>query len=125
MAEAGRVKHHIKHAIADERNTIMFSGYCEPNSLGGRLKAGANDVKIFGKLYPVRAKVDSIETLSAHGDYEDLSQWLSCQNPKQIQKLFLVHGEYPVQINFRERLLRKGFTDIEIPAQHQVFGLGL
>ncbi|HTM66704.1 MAG TPA: MBL fold metallo-hydrolase [Flavipsychrobacter sp.] len=125
MAEAGRVKHHIKHAIADERNTIMFSGYCEPNSLGGRLKAGANDIKIFGKLYPVRAKVDSIETLSAHGDYEDLSQWLSCQNPKQIQKLFLVHGEYPVQINFRERLLRKGFTDIEIPAQHQVFGLGL
>jgi metallo-beta-lactamase family protein len=125
MAEAGRVKHHIKHVVADEQNTIMLSGYCEPNSLGGRLKSGAKEVRIFGRTYPVKATIDSIETLSAHGDYEDLCQWLACQDPHQVQKLFLVHGEYPVQINFRERLLRKGFTDVEIPAQHQVIGLGI
>src|SRR5690606_23682869 len=94
MAEAGRVKHHIKHTISDKKNTILFSGYCEPNSLGGRIKNGAKEVRIFGASYDVRADIDSIDTLSAHGDYEDLSQWLACQDKKQVQKIFLVHGEY-------------------------------
>jgi metallo-beta-lactamase family protein len=62
--------------------------------------------------------------MSAHGDYEDLSQFLSCQDPRRVKKVFLVHGEYPVQIDFRERLLRKGFTDVEIPEMHQEMGLG-
>mgnify|MGYP000682788297 CR=1 FL=1 len=62
--------------------------------------------------------------MSAHGDYEDLSQFLACQDPKAVKKLFLVHGEYEVQIDFRERLLRKGFTDVEIPELHQEAGLG-
>ena len=125
MAEAGRVKHHIKHAIADPRNTIMFSGYCEPHSLGGRLKAGARDVRIFGMSFPVKAAITSIDSLSAHGDYEDMSQWLACQDPKSVRKLFLVHGEYDVQLNFQERLIRKGFRDVIIPAQHEVHGLGI
>jgi metallo-beta-lactamase family protein len=124
MAEAGRVKHHIAHTIADKRNTILLVGYCEPNSLGGRLKNGAAEVTIFGTRYPVDAEIASISSMSAHGDYEDMSQWLSCQDPKQVAKLFLVHGEYEVQQHFRERLLRKGFKDIEIPAQHQMVGLG-
>jgi metallo-beta-lactamase family protein len=125
MAEAGRVKHHIKHTISDPKNTIMFSGYCEPNSLGGRLRAGADQVSIFGKTYEVKAEMDAIDALSAHGDYEDLSQWLACQDKAQVAKLFLVHGEYDVQVNFRERLLRKGFKDVQIPDQHQTIGLGL
>jgi len=62
--------------------------------------------------------------MSAHGDYEDLSQWLSCQDPQQVRKLFLVHGEYEVQQHFRDRLIRKGFADVEIPALHQTIGLG-
>jgi len=125
MADAGRVKHHIKHTIGDKKNTIMFSGYCEPNSLGGRLKSGVSQVKIFGKAYDINADLESIDTLSAHGDYEDLSQWLSCQDKQQVKKVFLVHGEYDTQIGFRARLLRKGFADVEIPAQHEVIGLGV
>ena len=61
--------------------------------------------------------------MSAHGDYEDLSQFLSCQDPKAVRKLFLVHGEYPVQEDFRDRLQRKGFTDVVIPEMHAEFGL--
>lgn len=124
MAEAGRVKHHIKNNISNPANTIMLVGYCEPNSLGGRLKAGNQHVGIFGVQYEVKAEVAHIDTMSAHGDYEDLSQWLACQDPKQVKKLFLVHGEYEVQVNFREKLLRKGFDDVEIPALHQTIGLG-
>lgn len=124
MAEAGRVKHHIAHSIGDARNTIMFTGYCEPESLGGRLKKKPEHVSIFGTSYTVRAEIDEITSLSAHGDYDDLCQWLACQYPRDVKKLFLVHGEYEVQIKFRERLLRKGFMDVEIPALHQEIGLG-
>ena len=124
MADAGRVKHHISNNIENSRNTVLLTGYCEPRSLGGRLLDGAKEVSIFGIQHEVHAEIGSIRSMSAHGDYEDLSQWLASQNPKQVQKLFLVHGEYEVQQAFRDRLLRKGFLDIEIPERHYEIGLG-
>jgi metallo-beta-lactamase family protein len=124
MADAGRVKHHISNNIESSRNTILFSGYCEPRSLGGKLLDGRKEVNIFGVLHEVHAEIGSIRSMSAHGDYEDLSQFLACQNPKEVQRLFLVHGEYEVQVAFKERLRRKGFDDIEIPELHAEIGLG-
>ena len=123
MADAGRVKHHISNNIENSRNTILMTGYCEPNSLGGRLIAGAKEVSIFGVLHEVHAEIGSIRSMSAHGDYEDLCQFLSCQDPRQVRKLFLVHGEYEVQQQFRERLLKKDFFEIEIPERHYEIGL--
>ncbi|MFN4315564.1 MAG: MBL fold metallo-hydrolase RNA specificity domain-containing protein [Chitinophagaceae bacterium] len=123
MADAGRVKHHISNNIENSRNTILFTGYCEPRSLGGRLMAGAKEVSIFGVEHQVNAEIGSIRSMSAHGDYEDLSQWLACQDPRQVKKLFLVHGEYDVQQEFQRKLLRKGFLDVEIPEQHYEIGL--
>lgn len=124
MAEAGRVKHHIKNNINDSRNTILFVGYCEPNSLGGRLRAGAEYVAIYGERYEVKAEIAAINTLSAHGDYDDLCQWLACQNEELVSKLFLVHGEPEVQEVFKNRLLKKGFRDVIIPDLHDTIGLG-
>ena len=123
MAEAGRVKHHISNNIENSRNTILLTGYCEPNSLGGRLVAGQKEVSIFGIRHEVHAEIGSIRSMSAHGDYEDLSQWLACQDPSKIKKLFIVHGDYEVQQAFRERLIKKNFRDVEIPALHAEFGL--
>lgn len=120
MAEAGRVKHHIATTIEDAKNTILLTGYCEPRSLGGRLKSKPDHVNIFGKRFDVKADIQDIASMSAHGDYEDLLQWLTCQNPEKVRKLFLVHGDYEVQVNFRDRLLRKGFTDVQIPELHEV-----
>ena len=93
--------------------------------MGGRLKEKPDEVGIFGLRFKVRAQIDEISSLSAHGDYEELSQWLACQNPSEVKKLFLVHGDYDVQQRFREKLLRKGFTDIHIPALHEEVGLGI
>ena len=124
MAEAGRVKHHISNNIENSRNTILLTGYCEPNSLGGRLMAGAKEVSIFGVRHEVHAEVGAIRSMSAHGDYEDLSQWLASQNPREVEKLFLVHGEYDVQQAFKDRLIPKRFLDIEIPPPHYEIGLG-
>lgn len=123
MAEAGRVKHHISNSIENSRNSILLVGYCEPHSLGGRLIAGATEVNIFGVQHEVHAEVGSIRSMSAHGDYEDLSQFLVCQDPRNVKKLFLVHGEYDVQQAFRDRLIKKGFTDVEIPERHYEIGL--
>jgi metallo-beta-lactamase family protein len=123
MAEAGRVKHHISNNIENSRNTILLTGYCEPNSLGGRLIAGAREVGIFGVQHEVNAEVSSIHSMSAHGDYEDLCQWLARQDPRQVKKLFLVHGEYEVQQDFKARLGRKGYDDVEIPELHAEIGL--
>jgi metallo-beta-lactamase family protein len=123
MAEAGRVKHHISNNIENSRNSILMTGYCEPNSLGARLMSGKKEVKIFGVEHEVHAEVGSIRSMSAHGDYEDLSQFLACQDPAKVKKLFLVHGELNVQEDFRDRLIRKGF-DVEIPELHAEIGIG-
>jgi metallo-beta-lactamase family protein len=124
MAEAGRVKHHISNNIENSSNTILLTGYCEPHSLGGRLKHKPKEVVIFGQPHQVNAEIAEMRSMSAHGDYDDLCQFLACQDARQVKKLFLVHGEYPVQVDFRERLLRKGFLDVEIPEMHQEIGLG-
>ncbi len=124
MADAGRVKHHISNNIENSRNSIVLTGYCEPRSLGGRLMKGDKEVTIFGIEHEVHAEIGSIRSMSAHGDYEDMSQWLACQDSKAVRKLFLVHGEYEVQQQFQQRLLRKGFLDVEIPEQHYEIGLG-
>jgi metallo-beta-lactamase family protein len=123
MADAGRVKHHISNNIENSRNSILLTGYCEPHSLGGRLLSGAKEVGIYGIQHEVHAEIGQIRSMSAHGDYEDLSQWLACQDPKGVKKLFLVHGEYDVQVPFKARLIKKGFLDIDIPERHYEVGL--
>ena len=123
MAEAGRVKHHISNNIENSRNSIVLTGYCEPHSLGGRLKNHPKEVNIFGQSHEVNAEIGEMRSMSAHGDYDDLAQFLSCQDPKLVKKLFLVHGEYPVQQDFQQRLIRKGFLDVEIPERHFEIGL--
>jgi len=123
MADAGRVKHHIMKNIDKDRTTILMVGYCDPYSLGGRLTAGQKEVKIFGELYPVNAEIGVMRSMSAHGDYEDLCQFLSCQNPTLVRKLFLVHGEQDVQIDFAARLRRKHFKEVIIPDMHETHSL--
>lgn len=124
MAEAGRVKHHIANNIEDPRNTILMVGYCEPHSLGAKLMRGEKEVRIFREEFQVKANIGSIRSMSAHGDYQDLCQFLACQDPKKVKKLFLVHGEYEVQEEFKDRLISKGFHDVVVPKMHEVVGLG-
>jgi len=119
MAEAGRVKHHIKNNIGKENCTILMVGYCEPNSLGGHLLKGDKEVSIYGEKFEVKARVQSIRSMSAHGDYDDLLHFIASQNPEKVKTIFLVHGEYEVQQHFRLKILDKGFNLVEIPYQHQ------
>jgi len=124
MADAGRVKHHIANAISDERNTICIVGYCEPSSLGAKLARGDERVRIYRDEFEVKAKVEKIRSMSAHADYNDLCQFLACQNPKAVKKMFLVHGEFDRQMDLRAKLMKKGFLDIVVPEMHETIGLG-
>ena len=115
MAEAGRIKHHIKNNIENPATTILLVGYASPNSLGGALKRGDNEVTIFGERYLVNARVEIMDSFSAHGDYREMLQFLSCQDPARVRTLFLVHGEYEKQLLWKEKLRAAGFEHVEIP----------
>jgi metallo-beta-lactamase family protein len=122
MAEAGRVKHHIKNNISDSKNTVLMVGYASPFSLGGKLLKGEKQVNIYGDDLKVQAEIGQMKSMSAHADYEDLLQFLSDQKPNKVKKVFLVHGEYDVQLQFANILKEKGF-DVEIPGMNSAFGL--
>ncbi len=117
MAEAGRVKHHIMHNISNENNTILIVGYAEPLSLAGKLRSGEKNVKIFGMEFDVKAQVKVIDSLSAHGDYQEMLQYLSCQDSKKVRNTFIVHGDPEAQQAFKKRMKEKGFNNISIPSK--------
>jgi metallo-beta-lactamase family protein len=123
MADAGRIKHHIKNNLNSGSNTILIVGYCEPNSLGGFLMNGAKQVRIFGEEYDVNAQVGVMRSMSAHGDYNDLLHFLKNQQATAVKKVFIVHGEYNVQQDFRKTLQDTGFSDVLIPALHEEIAL--
>jgi metallo-beta-lactamase family protein len=119
MAEAGRIKHHIANNIEDVRCAVLLVGYTSPDSLGGQLKAGMKKVNIFGKEFDVRAEVLVMDSFSAHADYQEIIQFLSCQDKSKIKQLFLVHGELEVQQIFKEKLLAEGYHNVYIPGHQE------
>ena len=122
-ADAGRVRHHINSCIGNSNHTILMVGYCGKDSLGGQLLSGAEEVELFGDLCKVVADVDQVPGMSAHADTDELSRYMSTQDPSKVKMIFLVHGEHDVQKAFAARLELKEFRNIEIPAQHQSYDL--
>ncbi|MHC1777660.1 MAG: MBL fold metallo-hydrolase RNA specificity domain-containing protein [Lentimicrobium sp.] len=123
MMEAGRIKHHIANNISNPRNTILAVGYCAPSTLGARILRGDKEVSIFGVLHEVRAKTERIEAFSGHADADEMLDYISCQDKNQVRKVFLVHGEIEAQSAYREKLLKAGFENIEIPTIGKEFDL--
>ncbi|MFA5878236.1 MAG: MBL fold metallo-hydrolase [Candidatus Staskawiczbacteria bacterium] len=99
MAEGGRVLHHLKNNISNPNNIVLITGYQAENTLGRRIQDGITPIKIFGEKYKVKAKVITLEELSAHADQKDLSNYIN--RIKGLKKLFLVHTELPQAQVFR------------------------
>ena len=92
MATGGRVLSYFEHYIGLEKTTVVMVGYQAEGTRGRRLLEGADEIKIYGNYYNVEAKIVQIEGLSAHGDQQDLVNWLSAL--KNVPKcIYLVHGE--------------------------------
>lgn len=115
MADAGRIKHHLRNNLENKKNTVLMVGYCSPNSLGRYLMDGAKEVRIFGETVPVIADVVSLQAYSAHADYKEMLRFLDCQDKQKVRRIFLVHGELPIQENWRNTLMKAGFKDVVIP----------
>lgn len=94
MCENGRVVHHLKHAVADEANTILIIGFQAAHTLGRQIVDRKEHVYIYGRRYPLNAKVEIINGLSAHADAEDFRWWFDgLQKAGGTGRVFLVHGE--------------------------------
>lgn len=115
MAEAGRVKHHIANNISNPKNTILMVGYCAPTTLGARIQTGVDKISIFGLERFLKADVKRLESFSGHGDYMEMGEYVMCQDPKKIQKVFIVHGDLKPAEHYKSHLEGKGFNNVEIP----------
>lgn len=115
MMEAGRVKHHLANSISNPRNTVLAVGYCSPVTLGARILRGDKEVSIFGNIYQVKADIERIDSYSGHADYNEMIQFLDCQDHKKVSNLILVHGDIDSQQFFSLKLKESGFENVMIP----------
>ena len=77
MAEGGRVLHHLKAALPNARNTVLFAGYQAAGTRGRRLVDGEKSVKIHGEWVPVAARIERLDSMSAHADANEIMRWLT------------------------------------------------
>lgn len=92
MAEAGRIRHHLKNNIGDSGSLIFFIGYCADGTLGRQIMDGRSPVNIFGEPYDVKARVVSLDTYSGHADRNELKHYVQ-QITGNIRRIFCIHGE--------------------------------
>ncbi|MCC6817121.1 MAG: MBL fold metallo-hydrolase [Saprospiraceae bacterium] len=114
MMNAGRIKHHVANNIEDSNNTILFVGYCSPETPGGILRNGAKVIKMFGDIKQVKANIEILDSFSAHGDKNEMLQFLENQRNTSL-KTFLVHGDSEVIPIYKNFLQDHGFGNIFIP----------
>jgi metallo-beta-lactamase family protein len=92
MATGGRVLHHLAAALPDSRNTVMFVGFQAAGTRGRLLCDGAKQIKMLGEIVDVAAKIERLDSMSAHADSQEILQWLKgFTSPPRMT--FIVHGE--------------------------------
>lgn len=96
MANAGRIKHHLRHNIWREGASIVFVGFQAQGTTGRKIVDGAQKIRLFNEEIAVKAKVFTINGFSAHAGQSQLLEWLSHFQTREMQ-VFLVHGEFSAQ----------------------------
>ena len=114
MAETGRILHHLRNNIEDERNTVLITSWMAPHTLGRRLSEGKKRIKIFGEEHKVRAEVASINGLSAHADQPHLIEY-ALASKDTLKGVFLVHGEEGPALTLMEKLKQAGLQNVHYP----------
>jgi metallo-beta-lactamase family protein len=114
MAENGRILHHLKNNIHDERNTVMIVSWAAPYTLARRLAEQAKEVRIFGETYRRKAEVATIGGLSAHAGQKQLLNYAEASRAS-LKNIFLVHGEERSTSVFMELLKERGIENFSYP----------
>ena len=123
MCDAGRIKHHLKHNLWDERNTILFVGYQAVGTLGRALIEGATDVKLFGEPVHVAAHINRMPGISGHADVNGLLDWAKAFAEVRPKKVFVTHGDDAVTEIFAKRLNEELGYDTMAPFSGTVYDL--
>ena len=118
MITGGRVLSYLERYIGLPETTVVIVGYQAEGTRGRKLLEGAKDIKIRGKYYDIKATIVDIEGLSAHGDQNDLLNWLSSLENKP-KKVFLVHGENQPADELRIKIQEKYGFECSIPMMNQ------
>jgi metallo-beta-lactamase family protein len=117
MATGGRVVHHLERCLPDHRNTILFVGFQAAGTRGKLIQAG-QPVKMYGHLVNIRARIETLEHLSAHADYGEILGWLrKFHTPPG--KTFLVHGEPKAAESLRQKIDQELHYDVAVAAYLQ------
>jgi metallo-beta-lactamase family protein len=122
MATGGRILHHLKHFITDARNTILFAGFQAAGTRGARLVHGETEIKIHGRLHPVRAEVLNLGNISAHADYQEILEWIGYFR-EAPRKTFLTHGEPEAASSLKFKIEEHLGWNVEIPKYLQTVEL--
>ncbi|MCC8168129.1 MAG: MBL fold metallo-hydrolase [Clostridiales bacterium] len=122
MCEAGRIRHHLKHNLWRADSTILFVGYQVPGTLGSSLLGGAKTVRIFGEEIEVHADIVRLPGLSAHADRDHLTRWVEAFK-KPPKKVFVVHGEEPVAVEFAEHVINDVGIEAVAPYSGDIYDL--
>jgi Predicted exonuclease of the beta-lactamase fold involved in RNA processing len=119
MMENGRILHHLAQGASDPRNTILVVGFQAEHTLGRRVVERQPVLRIFGEDVALHARVEVIDGYSAHADRTELTTWLGRVRDKspKLGPVWLVHGEAPVQDEFKAALEAKGYS-VECPEPH-------
>jgi len=121
MMIGGRILHHLKRRLPDERNTILLGGFMAEGTRGRILRDGARSLRIHGQDIPVRAAVVELSSLSGHADRSELVRWLA--DVEAPRKTFITHGEPHSARALADTLTQtKGWTTI-VPALGESFEL--
>ena len=92
MATGGRVLHHLAAGLPNSNNTVLFVGYQAAGTRGRLLTEGVKQVRIQGREVPVAARIERIDSMSAHADAGEIMRWLGgFSRPPSMT--YLVHGE--------------------------------
>jgi len=116
MCEGGRIRHHLRYNIARPECAIVFVGFQAAGTLGRRIVDGAKSVRLFRESYPVRAKVFTINGLSAHADQQALLGWLA-HFKRPPRQTWVVHGEPLAAHALRDEIEKRFGWRAGVPAK--------
>ncbi len=119
MCEAGRILHHLKNNIEDQRNTVLFVGFQAEHTLGRRMQEGRERVSILGGEYALRAHVQSIDGYSAHADRDELLAYVRMLDMSRLRRTFVIHGNEESSLGLAGALRDMGLSDTVVPTEGQ------